>query len=149
MKAEDRARLIKLLGMLGSEHAGEVTNAGRMVDSLVRGLGLTWDNVLAPPDAEPPFEKPYSRKFYDSREATQQRQATRDFGFGWSETRKGGMMAKKGHLRIIVFANMKYGGWSWCVGDDDRTVFGKGKFDTMQEAMDAAEEQAEELAMEL
>ena len=39
-------RLIRLLGMLGSAHDGEIANAGRMADRLVRGLGLTWRDVI-------------------------------------------------------------------------------------------------------
>ena len=35
-------RLAKLLGMLGSNHDGEVSNAARMADALVREHGLTW-----------------------------------------------------------------------------------------------------------
>jgi hypothetical protein len=48
----DRERVAKLLGMLGSEHDGEVVAAGRAADRLVRASGLTWRAVLvgAPPD---------------------------------------------------------------------------------------------------
>jgi hypothetical protein len=42
-----RPRLIRLLGMLGSSHNGEVANAGRMADRLVRDAGLTWQDVIA------------------------------------------------------------------------------------------------------
>src|SRR5690349_5101123 len=47
MKARlDRERLAKLLGLLGSEHDGEVVAAARRADALVRGTGLTWRDVL-------------------------------------------------------------------------------------------------------
>jgi len=53
----DRERLARLLGMLGSDHLGEVANAGRLADKLVRAAGLTWSDViplaLRPPDREP------------------------------------------------------------------------------------------------
>jgi hypothetical protein len=42
----DRERLAKLLGLLGSEHDGEVVAAARRADALVRGTGLTWRDVL-------------------------------------------------------------------------------------------------------
>jgi hypothetical protein len=41
-------RLVRLLGMLGSAHDGEVANAGRMADRLIREHGLTWPQVIAP-----------------------------------------------------------------------------------------------------
>ena len=44
-------RLVRLLGMLGSAHDGEVVTAGRMADKLVRERGLTWAQVIMP---EPP-----------------------------------------------------------------------------------------------
>jgi hypothetical protein len=53
----DRDRLAKLLGMLGSSHVGEVANAGRLADKLVRGAGLTWPDIitpaLLPPNTDP------------------------------------------------------------------------------------------------
>jgi hypothetical protein len=45
----DRIRLARLLGMLGSDHDGEVANAGRLADRLVRGAGLTWLDVVEAP----------------------------------------------------------------------------------------------------
>src|SRR5690242_14052461 len=39
-------RLTRLLGMLGSDHEGEVANAGRLADRLVRGLGLRWADLI-------------------------------------------------------------------------------------------------------
>jgi hypothetical protein len=45
MKA-DRERLAKLLGMLGSDHAGERGNAALAIERLRRERGLSWDEVL-------------------------------------------------------------------------------------------------------
>jgi hypothetical protein len=45
----DRDRLAKLLGMLGSGHDGEVVNAARAADRVVRGSGLRWPDIAAPP----------------------------------------------------------------------------------------------------
>ena len=44
----DRERLIKLLGLLGSDHDGEIVAAGRMADALIRDAGVTWADVIAP-----------------------------------------------------------------------------------------------------
>jgi hypothetical protein len=44
----DRDRLTRLLGMLGSAFDGEVANAGRLADKLVRSAGLTWPDIIAP-----------------------------------------------------------------------------------------------------
>ncbi len=48
LRDDIRARLAKLLGMLGSAHDGEVVAAGRMADRLVREAGATWFDVVAP-----------------------------------------------------------------------------------------------------
>jgi hypothetical protein len=49
-------KLVKVLGMLGSAHDGEVAAAGRRAHAMVRGAGLTWGQVIAPaaPRPEPP-----------------------------------------------------------------------------------------------
>ena len=44
----DRERLIKLLGLLGSDHNGEIAAAGRTADALIRDAGVTWADVMAP-----------------------------------------------------------------------------------------------------
>jgi hypothetical protein len=54
----DRNKLVKLLGMLGSDHDGEVINAGRAASRLVRKLGLTMDEIVAPDLALPPPPPP-------------------------------------------------------------------------------------------
>jgi hypothetical protein len=41
------ARLVKVLGMLGSPHAGERAAAGLKADQLVRQLGLRWPDIIA------------------------------------------------------------------------------------------------------
>ena len=43
---ELRARLAKILGMLGSAHEGERDNAAVMAAQLQRESGLTWDEML-------------------------------------------------------------------------------------------------------
>src|SRR5215813_13359059 len=45
----DRSRLAQLLGMLGSDFDGEVINAGRLADRMLKEAGVTWPEAL---DAE-------------------------------------------------------------------------------------------------
>lgn len=52
-KRIDRPRLKKLLGLLGSHHDGEVLNAARRIDAMIRDSALTWDQLIAD-DAAPP-----------------------------------------------------------------------------------------------
>jgi hypothetical protein len=44
-----RTKLVRLLGMLGSDHAGDRANAARMADQLVRERGLSWSDVVKEP----------------------------------------------------------------------------------------------------
>jgi hypothetical protein len=50
------SKLVKVLGMLGSAHDGEVAAAGRRADAMVKGAGLSWGDVIAP--AAPRSEQP-------------------------------------------------------------------------------------------
>ena len=49
-----RQRLVRLCGMLGSDHDGERANAGRFADRLIREAGLTWDQLIAAPQLARP-----------------------------------------------------------------------------------------------
>src|SRR5712691_11635602 len=49
---ETRARLAKLLGLLGSDFDGEIAAAGRAANGLVRAASCTWFDVVLP-DSEP------------------------------------------------------------------------------------------------
>jgi hypothetical protein len=44
----DREKLVRVLGMLGSAHDGEIAAAGRAADALVRAAGSTWYEVVCP-----------------------------------------------------------------------------------------------------
>jgi hypothetical protein len=46
LNAIDRAKLAKLLGMVGSAHDGEALNAARLADQLVRTRDLRWADVI-------------------------------------------------------------------------------------------------------
>lgn len=50
----DASRLVKFLGMLGSEHAGERASAGQKAHELVTSRNLTWADVLPSASARPP-----------------------------------------------------------------------------------------------
>jgi len=55
MDAKTRETLVKALGMLGSEHDGEVLAAARMVEKVRRKLGVTWDQIIV--DAAEPMRE--------------------------------------------------------------------------------------------
>jgi hypothetical protein len=44
--ALDRARLRKLLALLGSDQDGEVLNAARRIDALMRSSGADWHSLI-------------------------------------------------------------------------------------------------------
>lgn len=46
--SREEQTLIKLLGMLGSEHDGEVLNAARQIERKRRQMGKTWEELLVP-----------------------------------------------------------------------------------------------------
>lgn len=50
-----RKRLTKLLGLLGSDHAGERDAAGLAAHRLVSQSGLTWSQILSPPVPDRPL----------------------------------------------------------------------------------------------
>jgi hypothetical protein len=54
------SKLVKVLGMLGSAHDGEVA-AGRKAHSMLQAEGLTWGEVIVPaaPRPEPPQRSPH------------------------------------------------------------------------------------------
>jgi hypothetical protein len=48
----DRERLVKLLGLLGSDHAGERDAAALAASRLLKTNGLTWEDALTPRPVE-------------------------------------------------------------------------------------------------
>ena len=52
LAASDRVHLAKLLGMLGSDHAGERDNAARAAHRLVQQHGITWYDVVTHPPSD-------------------------------------------------------------------------------------------------
>jgi hypothetical protein len=53
MTASERLRLAAILGMLGSNSAGERDNAARMAENFRRQHNLTWDELLGLPAVVP------------------------------------------------------------------------------------------------
>ena len=47
LNSTERARLVKILGRLGSEFPGERAAAGLAATRLLKGCGLLWDGVIA------------------------------------------------------------------------------------------------------
>ncbi len=106
LQPDYRAKLVKLLGMLGSDHDGERANAARLADEHRRKSGLTWhDFVLPLPEARPrKARKPRKRakpRSRQSRHHRRQRGATRrkwlrspDLATEWERTFAAGLLAK-------------------------------------------------------
>ena len=62
LAASDRERLARLLGMLGSDHAGERDNAARAAHRLVQQHGITWfDVIIAPVNLRLSTDDPLAR----------------------------------------------------------------------------------------
>src|SRR5207342_3905236 len=53
MTGAERVRLARILGMLGSEHAGERASAALQAEAFRKRHGLTWEAMLALPEVAP------------------------------------------------------------------------------------------------
>jgi hypothetical protein len=51
LNESERRRLARILGMLGSEHAGERASAALQAEALRKRHGMTWEEMLASPEA--------------------------------------------------------------------------------------------------
>jgi hypothetical protein len=47
MDPDKKKRLTQLLGMMGSQHDGEILNAARLAQRMIGSEGLTWEEVLS------------------------------------------------------------------------------------------------------
>lgn len=72
----DEHKLARILGMLGSDHEGEVFNAARLAQKMLNDAGMTWADAAkriasggvyyrAPPEPEVPKAKRESKRHYD------------------------------------------------------------------------------------
>jgi hypothetical protein len=76
--ALDRTRLACVLGMLGSDHDGEVLNAARAAERMRREAGLTWPEILkseAVPEPRAETEEERRRKEAAAEVRRQRREA--------------------------------------------------------------------------
>jgi hypothetical protein len=77
LSPEDRERLAKLLAMFSSTFTGEILNAARAAERLVKARGETWESVIVfsqqvdPPPHRPtqPKPKPHRSAFQDEIDA--------------------------------------------------------------------------------
>src|SRR3954453_10040876 len=56
-------KLVKVLGMLGSDHDGEVAAAGRRAHSMLKAQGLTWSDVINPAPPRPEMRQAPQRRW--------------------------------------------------------------------------------------
>lgn len=61
LTSAERARLVGILGRLGSDHDGERAAAGLLASRLLNGKGLTWDTLISTAEA-PPDTRAYTRR---------------------------------------------------------------------------------------
>lgn len=54
----DRARFVRVCGLMTSTHEGEVTAAAMKASRMLLDAGLTWEEVLSPPPPPPPPSDP-------------------------------------------------------------------------------------------
>jgi hypothetical protein len=73
MRKGDLVRLIRILGMLGSDHDGERAAAALAADKLVRGSGWNWWDLLAPARAPRPVRSQGRDPFTDRFAAAESR----------------------------------------------------------------------------
>ena len=58
LEARELARLVKLLGMLGSDQPGERAAAALKADQWVKAHGVSWQALLTPPKSPPAVRRP-------------------------------------------------------------------------------------------
>ena len=77
----DRKRLAQLLGMLGSQHDGEILNAARLAAKLVRAQRCTWEEILNAPANLSPTNRAAQGMAGEIDELKQRLNATYQAGF--------------------------------------------------------------------
>ena len=87
---DKRTRLVRLCGMLGSDHVGERAAAGLKANQLVRELGLTWDQVITSGGAE-------------SKTENKQEQWEKKWSSWENQKKPWGDQTKAGHVQMAEF----------------------------------------------
>ena len=97
MTEPERRRLARILGMLGSEHAGERASAALQAEAFRKRHGMTWEQMLALPPVETAPERPkpdepstnvYADRARRAREAAERVRATEAARKGAEEAAK-------------------------------------------------------------
>jgi len=57
-KSLDRAKLVKVLARLDSQHPGEALGAARLAARMMRDAGLEWSALIDPPPPPKPAKEP-------------------------------------------------------------------------------------------
>jgi hypothetical protein len=63
LSQDERKRLIALLGMLGSEHDGEVAAAARLTMKFLKTRGMTWTDIVITAKIDPDDIVNYAQSF--------------------------------------------------------------------------------------
>jgi hypothetical protein len=93
MRQPDLVRLVRILGMLGSDHAGERASAGLAAHRLVKASGASWYQLLAPAKRAP-VSRGGARSFIDmlhdpvKAAESRMRQLRRENEELWNEVRR-------------------------------------------------------------
>jgi len=90
MKKIDKIKLAKLLGVLGSQHDGEILSAVRMVVKMLKEADTTWYQVLGVEklDDEEPEGPPVRTRQHRDDVICQKVKELLEFGYGFTEWEK-------------------------------------------------------------
>ena len=80
----DRAKLAKLLAMLGSSFDGEVINGGKQADRLIRNAGMSWEEAVVEPLHALEIARDACRELLDDNENLRAALAQRGGQADWS-----------------------------------------------------------------
>jgi hypothetical protein len=129
MKPTDLDRLIKLCGMLGSEHDGERANAGRAATDLLKRLDLTWSEVLGkpptvtaaeaqkprakktkpqPPPPPPPQTREWARRAHDVGNSAFATEWERNFATSLLQQNRDYLTKRQAELLDVAWARCRY-----------------------------------------
>lgn len=82
----DLQKLVRVCGMLGSDHDGEVVAAARQAERIRKALGLSWDDLLISPARPTSHGRPPPHDIPDWRRACQLCMTRFDILSNWEMT---------------------------------------------------------------
>lgn len=59
------SKFVAICGRLGSSFDGERSTAAQLATDMLRNAGLSWSDVIVPPDDEQPAPQPHAPRFHD------------------------------------------------------------------------------------